>query len=265
MSGDEVVVTLVAIALGPAAWIFWLFRMHGIQHGRRALPVRVVAGALATCAVLVFVVLDTVASFDVVDDPRYQFMYLVLGLAWLRVAAETFPFVGLSARDDVGERGNTAAALAVGGALIGAALCYAGGNIGSGPGWWVVVFSAGLSTGTFLAGWLVLATFTPVADSVTIDRDAAAGLRLAAFLVALGLLLGRGVAGDWHSGPQTVADFVVTLPLAAVLLAIALLVERAIRLTPDRPHGALVSSGLAPSLIYLAFGAVGVRLLGWPT
>src|SRR3954463_3068227 len=228
MSGDEIVVTLVAIGLGPAAWIFWLFRMHGIQDGRRSLPVTLAAAAGATCAVLIFVVLDTVASFDVVDDPRYQLMYLVLGLAWLRVAVETFPFAGLSARDDVGERGNVAAAIAFGGALVGSALCYAGGNIGSGPGWWVVVFSAALATGTFLAGWLLLTTFTPVADSVTIDRDKAAGLRLGAFLVALGLLLGRGVAGDWHSGRQTVADFIATLPLAAVLLVIALVIERAV-------------------------------------
>jgi hypothetical protein len=39
------------------------------------------------------------------------------------------------------EHGNPAA-----GAILGLTLAFARGNIGNGPGWWVVVFSAGMST-----------------------------------------------------------------------------------------------------------------------
>ena len=42
--------------------------------------------------------------------------------------------------------------------MLGVTLCYAGGNIGNGPGWWVVVFSAGLSTVALFAAWMVLDT-----------------------------------------------------------------------------------------------------------
>ena len=264
MSADELVVTLVAVAAGPVAWAVWLFRARWAQQVRRSGSLDVVAGALAASALLIIVVLRTIASFDVVDDIGYQFMYLVLGLAWLRIAQTAFAFAGLSAQDDVVERGNGAAAIALAGALVGAALCYGGGNIGDGPGWWVVVFSAGLSTLTSLALWIVLTLCSPVADAVAIDRDPATGTRLAGFLIALGLVLGRGVAGDWISGPQTIADFTVALPTAAVILAMAIAVERFARPTADRPHGSIVALGILPALAYLAIAVAGVQALGWP-
>ena len=264
MSADELVVTLVAVAAGPVAWAVWLFRARWAQQVRRSGSLDVVAGALAASTLLIIVVLRTIASFDVVDDLRYQFMYLVLGLAWMRIAQTAFAFAGLSARDDVVERGNGAAAIALAGALIGVALCYVGGNIGDGPGWWVVVFSAGLSTLTSLALWIVLTLCSPVADVVAIDRDRATGTRLAGFLIALGLVLGRGVAGDWISGPQTIADFTVALPTAAVILAMAIAVERFARPTADRPHGSIVALGILPALAYLAIAVAGVQALGWP-
>jgi len=264
MSGDEVIVTLVSLAVGPVAWAVWLLRARVARHVRRGGTLDVIAGALAVAALLIMTVLRTVASFDVVDDLRYQFMYLVLGLAWLRGAQAGFNVAGLSARDDVVERNNRAAAIALAGALIGAALCYAGGNIGDGPGWWVVVFSAGLSTLTSLVLWLLLTFFSSIADAIAIDRDRASGARLAGFLIALGLVLGRGVAGNWESGQQTVADFTHALPTAVIILAAAIAVERVARPTPDRPQGALFALGVAPALVYLAIAAAGVAALGWP-
>ena len=59
-------------------------------------------------------------------------------------------------------------------------------NIGDGPGWWVVVFAAGLATAALFAAWLVLAQIGHGVDAVTIDRDLAAGVRLGAFLAACG-------------------------------------------------------------------------------
>jgi uncharacterized membrane protein YjfL (UPF0719 family) len=265
VSEDEVVVTLVSIVVGPAAWVIWLFRQSRARHIRQPDTLNILAGALLVSAVVIFGVLDTVASFDVVDDVRYQFMYFVLGLAWLRVAQSAFAFAGVSARDDVVERGNVAAAIALSGALIGTSLCYAGGNIGDGPGWWVVVFCAALATGTLMAAWIVVTSLTGMADAVVIERDRAAGWRLAGFLVGLGLVLGRGVAGDWRSGIETIVDFVTALPAAALLTGSAIAIERALRPTVERPHGHPFTVGVAPALVYLGMAVTGVRLLGWPS
>ena len=264
MSEDEVLVTVVSLLFGPVAWAIWLFRISGAQRVRQTTTLNVLAVALAVSALLIFIVLRTVASFDVVSDGRYQVMYLLLGLAWLRVAQPSFTFAGVSARDDVVERGNRAAALALAGAFVGTALCYAGGNIGDGPGWWVVVFCAALATVTLLMAWLMLTWFTPVTDAVVIDRDHASGLRLSGFLIAIGLILGRAVAGDWHSQSQTISDFVAALPAAGLILLIAIGIEWTVRLTPERPRGAMIGAGVLPAVLYVGLAATGVRLLGWP-
>src|SRR4051812_13339427 len=95
--------------------------------------------------------------------------------------------------------------------------CHAGANIGNGPGWWVVIFSAALATGSLLVLWIALADLTPVADAVAIDRDPAAGIRLGGWLAASGLVLGRAVAGDWESAWQTVAEAAAALPFVLTL------------------------------------------------
>jgi uncharacterized membrane protein YjfL (UPF0719 family) len=191
-------------------------------------------------------------------------MYVVLGLAWLRAAEVTFAYLGLSPRDDLVERGNKAAIAAVVGALVGVTFCYAGGNIGDGPGWWVVLFSAALATVTLIATWALLTRLSPVADSVTIDRDPAAGVRLGTFLAACGIILGRGVAGDWHSAWGTVIDLAPALPAVAAILVLAVAVERFARPTGERPHAPFVALGVLPSLLYLMIAASGVWARGWP-
>lgn len=265
MSEDEIFITVVAIALGPVLWIVWLFRLWRLPvrpTGRAG--VRAVTATIVACGLLMYTVLRTAASFDVVAAPEYVFMYVVLGLAWLRIFAECFAYLGLSARDDMAERGNTAAIPALAGALIGVTFCYAGGNIGDGPGWWVVVFAAALATGTWLVEWLVLTFVTPVADAVTIDRDPAAGLRLGAFLASCGLILGRAAAGNWVSADSTVNDFVVTMPPALLLLALASFVERRARPTAQQPHAPLVGWGLLPATAYVAIAVGAVVRLGLP-
>ena len=167
-------------------------------------------------------------------------------------------------RDDVVERRNQAALTATIGGLIAVTLCYAGGNVGNGPGWWVVVFSAVLSTGTLIMTWVALTNVTPVADAVIIDRDPAAGLRLAAFLVSCGIVLGRAVAGDWFSVAETVRDFMAFLPIVIGILIVAVIVERFAQPTPSRPHAPLVALGVVPSLLYLIIAVVGVSTMGRP-
>ena len=265
MSPDESIVTIASVVIGPVLWAVWLIRLSRVHTmRRRPAGVNAIGVALVACAGLMFAVLKTSASFDVVDAPVYLFMYVVVGLAWLRVVAEIFAFLGLGIRDDVVERRNRAAVPAVVGGMIAVTLCYAGGNIGDGPGWWVVLFSAALATAALILAWLALAHLTNVVDAVTIDRDTAAGLRLGTFLVACGLVLGRGVAGDWISAAATLSDFVVSLPAVAVIVAIAALIESRSRLTPERPQAAVFESGVLPSAVYLLVAIAAVAQLGWP-
>lgn len=265
MSADELIVTAAAVMLGPILWGVWLFRMSRIRALRRGRAgFTPIAAALVACAVLLYAVLETAASYDVVDAPQYQLMYVVLGLAWLRLAETMFPYVGLSPRDDVIERSNHAALFAYVGALFAVTLCYAGGNVGNGPGWWVVVFSAALSTAALIVMWTALVQLTTVADAVTIDRDPAAGVRLGGFLVACGLILGRGVAGDWESAIATLSDFAAALPAVIGILLLAIVIERLARPTPRRPHAPLLAGGVVPSVLYLVVAMSAVGIMGWP-
>ena len=151
MSPDEIVVTIAAVMLGPVAWVIWFLRASGSAlPGRGSDGLGLLGASIVFSALLLLFVLVTAASEDVRTVIEYLFMYSVLGLAWLRLAEPFFAFAGVSVRDDVVERGNSAATIALSGAFLAVMLCFAGGNIGNGPGWWVVVFSAALATAGLL-------------------------------------------------------------------------------------------------------------------
>jgi uncharacterized membrane protein YjfL (UPF0719 family) len=253
MSPDEGVVFVVAGFLALGSWWRWyaplvsVKRLGAGRDGRTLLAMTPVLSAVA-----LFAVLRTAASFDVQDSPLYLAFYVVLGAGWVGLAVHLFPMVGLNPRDDVVERGNGAAALAAAGAVLGLTFCFAGGNIGDGPGWWVVFFAAALATGGLGLVWYAVERLTRIADLVTIDRDRAAGLRLGALLAASGLMLGRAVAGDWVSAAATVSDFArVAWPVLPLAVA-ALLVERVARPTPESPAPPVALYGMPPALLYLA-------------
>jgi uncharacterized membrane protein YjfL (UPF0719 family) len=264
MSGDEVIVFAASALLAVVMWGAWYIGPRRIRRlGRPATGRSVLDLApLVSLAVLV-VVLKTVSAHDVRDDVRYLLLYFFLGAMWVSVAMRCLPLIGLSARDDVVERGNGSAARAISGAILAITLCFAGGNIGNGPGWWVVVFSAGLATVALLLSWLVLEAVAGVADVVTIDRDDAAGMRLGGWLIACGLIAGVAAAGDWESAEDTVRTFVrVAWPLLP-FVAFAALLERQWRPTPERPSLSVTAYGAIPALLYIGIAALYV-FESWP-
>lgn len=263
MSGDEMFVLLVSLVLGPIGWAFWLFRSASIDGLRKAGPLVPMLGAtIGLAGALIFFVLTRLAADDVRDAPQYLLMYFLLGLAWVRVAAFCFPLLGLNPRDDVIERRNRAALPAFIGAIVGVTLCFAGANIGNGPGWWVVVFAAGLASAALAGIWLAAGQWSGVVDFVTIDRDVAAGWRLGGLLVACGLIFGAAVAGDWVSAPATVADFIKRGWPALVIAALAIQIERVMQPRPDRPTAPVVQSGLMLAALYVALAVAGVEFVG---
>jgi len=265
MSPDELMVLVGAGAFGLVWWVVWAVRLiplAGAPSRRRGL-VGLMA-SLAASVAIVGTVLLTASASDVRTAPQYLVMYGLLGLAWLRLGEFFLAFAGVSARDDVIERGNQAAIPAVGGALVAVACCYAGGNIGEGPGWWVVVFSAALATVALGLVWIFLDFMTDAFETVTVDRDLAAGVRLGGFLIACGLIFGRAVAGNWVSVGNTIIDFIQVAWFAVPLVIAAVAIERLSRPTPSRPQLPVVAFGLLPAAVFIGAAAAYLILLGLP-
>ena len=226
MSGDEVMVLIFSAVVTAFAWYRWyaaaLVRTLVIRNASRLIfiiwPI--------VCLALLFLVLEAWAADDVRGSGTYMVFYMAAGAAWLGACVQLCCLLGISPRDDAVERQNLAAALATAGAMVGITFCFAGANVGNGPGWWVVAFSAALSTGLFFVLWALVENLTGVSERVTVERSDGAGLRLAGFLIAMGMILGRSVAGDWVSAEATVRDFLAmawpVLPLAGA----AAIVER---------------------------------------
>lgn len=265
MSPDELVLLVGSPIAALYFWYGWYATLGSINRLGARSPGRNLFGVVPfVAALLLSVVLRTIASFDVVNDVRYLLMYFFMGAAWVGVALRFLPFVGLDASEDVVERGNAAAAPAVGGAVLGLTLSFAGGNIGDGPGWWVVVFAAGLATAGFFLVWLALDRIGGVTETVTVDRDLAAGRRLGGFLIATGLVLGRGVAGDWVSAGATLHDFVVVAWPLLILVVAAAMIDRAARPRADQPPASAAALGALPAALYVAAAAAYVAILPRP-
>jgi uncharacterized membrane protein YjfL (UPF0719 family) len=267
MSGDEVLITVVCAIAGLIAWSRWFFLLAVASRLTASAGPRLVLGLapLLSGAVL-WTVLARWSSADVRTDSAYMFMYAVMGAGWVGLTGGLLSHFGLCVRDDALERDNRAAALAVGGAVLGLTLCFAGGNIGDGPGWWVVVFCAAASSASLLLLWTVLAKWGGLAESISVERDIAAGFRAAGFMVAAGLILGRAVAGDWQSPSVALLDLVKVGWPAAALVVPALAIERKAQPTPQVPHPPVPAWGVLPAAFYLGAALVWLAVVGpWQT
>jgi uncharacterized membrane protein YjfL (UPF0719 family) len=255
MSGDETMVMLVSMVAGAIAWYWWYaatrVKTLAIRNTGRSLFVV----TPPICLVLLFVVLRLWAADDVRYSGTYLAFYTFAGAAWVGFCALWLGFLGISPRDDAIERQNLAAALAISGAVVGITFSFAGANIGNGPGWWVVVFSAGLATIAFFGLWAMIERLTTISESVTVDRLVGAGLRLGGLLIAMGMILGRAVAGDWVSAAATVRDFALVAWPVVPLTLLAVVVER-VR-SPDASHHEGESLvGLFVAMVYLAIAGL---------
>jgi hypothetical protein len=262
LSDDEMFVLVGALCAAVVGWGLWYWRLGTVAAAFSPAAVRVpLFVAPPACAVILLGILGTLSAHDVRDSPAYMFFYLLLGAAWVGGCAFLFPLMGLSARDDAVERGNAAATWALSGALAGFTLGFAGGNIGDGPGWWVVVFSAMLPTGVLFLSWWVLGRFGKLAEILAVDRDLAAGIRFAGFMIGQGLVVGRAAAGDWEGSMPAVVDFFRFGWVAFGMLALEMLLGRFFRPTPRAPAAPLVQAGVAPGLCYVVIGAAFIFLI----
>lgn len=264
MYGSEIPVFFLCLAFALATWVSWVVRistptMLGCPRFART-PLML---APAGCAVALYFILRRYASHDVVDSPQYLLFYIMMGAAWVGALRWLFVPLGLSWRDDIVERANGAAMTATIGALFGLTFAFAGGNIGDGPGWWVVVFASGMATAAWFAGWLALELVARPSEGVTVDRDGDCGLRLGAYLLASGAIAGRGAAGDWVSAGATLRDFMPYAAGMAALTALALGVETMLRGPAGAKFRNLFLCGIVPAAVYVGGAVAYITRKGW--
>jgi len=235
VSGGEFMLLLFSGFVTAYAWYRWYTAAFVRTLVARNTSRLIYITGPIVCLTLLYLVLRRWSADDVRNSETYLTLYMLAGAAWVGLGAHLFKFLGISPRDDAVERQNLAAAFATAGALAGITFCFAGANIGNGPGWWVVIFSAGLSTGVFFLLWALVEKFTGVSESVTVERNGGSGLRLGGFLVGAGLILGRAVAGDWVSAEATIRDFALVVWPVLPLTWAAAIIERISPLDASAP------------------------------
>jgi len=267
MSSDEFFAMAASVVIAVIAWGSWLKSIVLVDVLRPMMLSRIALVLVPVLATVgLFGVLRCWAAGDVRDDPLYLAMYLVMGLAWMGAGRWCFIPLGVYWRGDILERGNRAALPAVAGALLGLMACYAGANIGDGPGWWCVIVAGGLALGAWLLAWYVLDRVTGIGDAISIDRQPGAGIRLGSYLIASGVICGRGAAGDWHSLAATVNEFAAVWPLLPLLI-LALLVEHGTRAVSDATSRGMSGMGVVTpvaAVAYLLWMLLALHLVHWP-
>jgi hypothetical protein len=262
MSGDEVFVTIVSAVIALIGWgVLYARWAHFRYHRMPRVAELMLLSLLPVSALLLYWLLRTMASHDVREDWRYLAQYSAMGLAWVRIAP-TFFFPGISLRDDFLERRNASACYAFSGFVIASLFCFGGGNVGDGPGWWVVVFCAVIASVTLWGIWVAAALSTRAVDHITIDRDPAVGLRLAGFLIGCGLILGLAVAGDWISLDATIGDFVRKAWPVLIILPLYIFCERFAKPRYNREEQFVLGRGIFPALFYITLGLIPVLAQG---
>jgi len=174
------------------------------------------------------------------------------GALWLAAVELSFPWLGLSARDDVAERRNLAAGWVMAGAQIGLTLCYIFPVAMLDPDrHTLVAIRLGiLGTLTLFVLWGILEWWAGLSEAITVERDAGTACRLALFLPALGILVGRAVIAL----PEAIeAERPLSPALVAplVLLLAALIVEPFCIRTPGPPGAPPVRRDFCVGLFYL--------------
>lgn len=220
------VLFFVGVILALYLWFRFYSAVFRVRQIRPNNTHRILSAVLPFfCLVFIVIVLLTQSSPDVRSNAEWIAGYTIGGAVWLQLGLLLLSLLGVAARDDVFERQNSAAAWVVYGVMIGTTFCYAGSNIGSGPGPEVVLFCAVLSTAFLFAFWFVLERAFQLADRITIERDESTGIRVCGWIASLGLIFGGAVAGDWVSVEGTIRDFFRYAWVAPLFLFAAMVIE----------------------------------------
>lgn len=256
MDPDELFAFFASALIGLMGFGAWY--MRGMQMTWLAAPKiprwMVLALPLVALAGL-WHVLGTYAAVDVREDIRYHALFAVMGTIWAFQLPRALTLIGVSYEDDVLERRNTAAAIALSGAVVSLVVLFAGSNMGEGPSIWNTVETAVVATGGLAMGVFLYALTTQVGDSISVERDVSSGLRFAGWMIATGLILARSCAGDWAGDLAMIRDLMGTGWPVIALLVVAIPIDMRLRPSDRSPTPNVLVAGLVPGLAYLG-GAI---------
>jgi hypothetical protein len=237
-------IELVFLAgINAIAWAKWCHNTLGVSplRARPNAPV-LLLGNPFLCFGLILVVLMTASSRNVRGSAFYALLYELTAGLWLAGGMALFPFFGVSLRDDVLERANPGALWAVSGALLGLTACFAGANVGNGPGPQAVLFTAIVASAAFFLVWYFMdLAVGRWSEAITIDRNLGAGARLGVLLLCAGLAFGSAMTGDWVSAGATMRDFFIRSWPVAPALCLAALAERRLRRS-SKPYSSWIAA-----------------------
>ena len=253
----------VGALVGAWRWYLTLMRISPLNANAKSQALLVLT-PLASLVILMLVLQTLADPVYVAGHLDYTLLFVAGGALWIFAASEAFPLMGVSALDDAMRRHNPAAAVAVSGGVLGVMLAYAGSNIGNGPTIWTTLLPALVATGVLLVLWFILELVGGEFEAITVDRDVAAGIRLAAFLVCAGAILGRAMAGDWFDWNGTFSEFVVLGWPAALLVPAMTIMNRRYAPTPVTPHPDSAKCGITPALVLIVLTTAYLVYVGTP-
>jgi hypothetical protein len=242
---------------GVAAWLSWLawYSHHVFVTPLAAsdwdrLPVYLAPPACAVLLALSLFAIPVALPDGTIGD------CFVWGFACVGLASWLTPFLGLSARDDALERRNRAAGWAIAAAQVALTLCFAGAVRRAAPGSGLAptLFAGTTGTIALLVYWGLLEWLMGLSETITVERDGAAAARLAALLLASGVVLGQASA---ELGVRPL----VWLPGVAVVLGAGLGLEWWCRPGPGPRSGGVRVREVAVPLVYLAAAGLWLTLV----
>jgi hypothetical protein len=191
----------------------------------------------------------------------YVLLFLVVGAAWIFAAGWSLRLLGIGIRDDAVDRNNVAATIVAFGMLLAVAIVYALANVGGGPTIWTTFGPAAAATAVLFVVMLLMEVVGgSVAETITLDRDIACGVRMAGAWISCGLVLGRAAGGNWISAHQAAIDL-AAFGWPAIMIALAAgIIHRLRRPTPEQPNPSILFSGLVPGLVFMTLGLIVVSL-----
>jgi len=203
------------------------------------------------CLMLVRAALVNWAAREVREGPEYQLLFVLGAGAWLVICCRAMLLLGISIREDVLQRRNSAALIAALGAMIGVTLSYAGANIGEGATIWTTFFPAVIGTVLLFGCWMLMELIGHASPAILLDRDVASGLRTAGALIAIGLVLGRAAAGNWISVDATLDGFVRLGWPALALAIIGGIAHHWLAPSRNHPMPRIFQRGFIPAIVYV--------------
>jgi len=187
-------------------------------------------------------------SYELVVDILGVLLYGCIGIVLLTgVALGTCRVcLGMGVQEQLVAR-NVAAAIVVAGVYIATSLTYSGGLSGEGGGFWSMLLF-------FLLGQLALLGITYAFRRLTSYNDVqeiaagnvAAALALTGLLIAVGLIVGRAVSGEYLGFLPSLGSFLLALLLVVVLYPVRQVVVQWLILGgPIHWHASLLDSEIA--------------------